>query len=633
MPCEHSIPIGECDECRYEVGLVKVPQDVAASLLEAMEVNERAEPDHSLRLRCEAGTDRLATAEIAAALGGRIERIVTTLGHRVQVGDVLVVLQSQEAAAARLEHIRAHQDLDLARLDLERVEKVHRSLKEIVAGLGGAEAERAALGGTLDVAAFSGLPAGNQKAKLLVAFNEFQEAARLARIERIRAAEGNRLLGRRSSENRPGKPHPRDLCDLAGPPPAPGACEERPGTGQGGPAASPAGGSNGNGSGPYAGEWRRLLAEARETRDLSRKDKERIEGLVRSGVRSARELDAVRRDVAVAEAAYRAARETVALDVDRLEVQAEASLRSARIRLEGEVEEISLHLEAELARANRAVGTAQADEALAHQALVQLGLTEEIMERDVVSPLPVPQSLVRADEGGAASAPGAAGATEPALPEGKAFQAGASAPAAVGMQELWRLEVKAPVAGTVVKQAVSVGRTVARGEPLLTLSDTRSAWVWCDLYPQDLQVLGDHPLPLPATLDGAGLPDGGVAGNLDYVERSADPHTRTVKARIVVTGDAVRPGTFVSARVAVGEARRGLLLPEESVLSDGAERFVFVRWKGELWAKRDVDVQPAGDGLVRIVSGLDVGDWVAVRGGFFLKSDVLRERMGAGCAD
>jgi cobalt-zinc-cadmium efflux system membrane fusion protein len=38
-------------------------------------------------------------------------------------------------------------------------------------------------------------------------------------------------------------------------------------------------------------------------------------------------------------------------------------------------------------------------------------------------------------------------------------------------------------------------------------------------------------------------------------------------------------------------------------------------------------------GMIEILDGLREGDVVVAAGGFLLKSDVLREKMGAGCAD
>ena len=39
------------------------------------------------------------------------------------------------------------------------------------------------------------------------------------------------------------------------------------------------------------------------------------------------------------------------------------------------------------------------------------------------------------------------------------------------------------------------------------------------------------------------------------------------------------------------------------------------------------------DGMVAVLSGVAAGDEVVARGAFLLKSDVLRSKMGAGCAD
>jgi cobalt-zinc-cadmium efflux system membrane fusion protein len=37
--------------------------------------------------------------------------------------------------------------------------------------------------------------------------------------------------------------------------------------------------------------------------------------------------------------------------------------------------------------------------------------------------------------------------------------------------------------------------------------------------------------------------------------------------------------------------------------------------------------------MVEVLSGLSAGDRVVAGGGFLFKSDILRAKMGAGCAD
>ncbi len=49
--------------------------------------------------------------------------------------------------------------------------------------------------------------------------------------------------------------------------------------------------------------------------------------------------------------------------------------------------------------------------------------------------------------------------------------------------------------------------------------------------------------------------------------------------------------------------------------------------------RRDVRTGGTFEGKVEIASGLKAGEEIVVHGAFMLKSDVLREKMGAGCAD
>ncbi|MFZ5786523.1 MAG: efflux RND transporter periplasmic adaptor subunit, partial [Acidobacteriota bacterium] len=60
--------------------------------------------------------------------------------------------------------------------------------------------------------------------------------------------------------------------------------------------------------------------------------------------------------------------------------------------------------------------------------------------------------------------------------------------------------------------------------------------------------------------------------------------------------------------------------------------FVFVRLQGPYFIRRPVITGRAFDDWVE-VTGIDPGAEVVIGGAFLLKSDVLRSKMGAGCAD
>jgi membrane fusion protein, heavy metal efflux system len=69
------------------------------------------------------------------------------------------------------------------------------------------------------------------------------------------------------------------------------------------------------------------------------------------------------------------------------------------------------------------------------------------------------------------------------------------------------------------------------------------------------------------------------------------------------------------------------------VLADEGRSFVFVHRQGEYFLRRPVETGRASVDWVEVRTGLAGGETVVVDGAFLLKSDVLRSKMGAGCAD
>jgi cobalt-zinc-cadmium efflux system membrane fusion protein len=55
--------------------------------------------------------------------------------------------------------------------------------------------------------------------------------------------------------------------------------------------------------------------------------------------------------------------------------------------------------------------------------------------------------------------------------------------------------------------------------------------------------------------------------------------------------------------------------------------------KDDLWLRRDVVLGKSQETFVEVIDGLSKGSEIVSGGAFMLKSDILREKMGAGCAD
>ena len=200
------------------------------------------------------------------------------------------------------------------------------------------------------------------------------------------------------------------------------------------------------------------------------------------------------------------------------------------------------------------------------------------------------------------------------------------------------LEVKAPRDGSVIARTASEGRFVETTESLCTIADLSNMWIWCNLYERDLALLHgqvSEGKPVKAAVRVAAFPARDFDGIVDLIDSAVDEHTRTVRVRVQVPNDdgALKPGMFATVRISIPTGERALLVPGNAVLSDEGTCFVFQHWKDDLWLRRNVTVGRRCDDHIEIVSGVPAGATVAAGGAFMLKSDVLRNKMGAGCAD
>jgi cobalt-zinc-cadmium efflux system membrane fusion protein len=198
------------------------------------------------------------------------------------------------------------------------------------------------------------------------------------------------------------------------------------------------------------------------------------------------------------------------------------------------------------------------------------------------------------------------------------------------------MPVRAPFAGTVLERSLSLGAQAQPGDRLLLLADTAKMWVITTVYEREVAaVLQAQRLgPVEAVVTVSAYPDLSFKGHVEQVGGTLDEATRTASVRVVVDNPAnlLRAGMFAKVQLLMAGTSAGLALPEEAVLDDEGRSFVFVRTEGPYFIRRPVTRGRTVDGWVE-VSGIETGAEVLTHGAFLLKSDVLRSKMGAGCAD
>jgi len=200
-----------------------------------------------------------------------------------------------------------------------------------------------------------------------------------------------------------------------------------------------------------------------------------------------------------------------------------------------------------------------------------------------------------------------------------------------------QLVLTAPIDGIIIEQNIVRGRLVGPADTLYKIADLSQVWVWCDVYERNLAALYERiALDQPTTVDirVSAFPNEVFKGIVDMIGNEVNRETRTVKVRVVAQNPSakLKPGMFADVRIGLSQNKSVIRIPETAVMSDSTDRFVFEHLKDDLWIRRDIVPGETKDGLVAVLSGLEPGITIATKGAFMFKSEVLKEKMGAGCA-
>ena len=199
------------------------------------------------------------------------------------------------------------------------------------------------------------------------------------------------------------------------------------------------------------------------------------------------------------------------------------------------------------------------------------------------------------------------------------------------------IALRAPMDGAVLVMHAVPGEVARTDESLLTVGDNTTVWVWADLYERDIAAVnrGQAAGQLAASVSVKAYPGEEFPGTVDLVSPAMDESSRTVKVRVEVgnpDGRLLRGCSPPSRCSCRGRTRRWRFHASRCSRTRGG-RFVFVHHHDDYYVRRPVVVGRTWAGWVEIKKGLEPAQTVVADGAFLMKSDVLRSKMGAGCAD
>ena len=194
--------------------------------------------------------------------------------------------------------------------------------------------------------------------------------------------------------------------------------------------------------------------------------------------------------------------------------------------------------------------------------------------------------------------------------------------------KLAKTEIKAPFAGIIGLRVMSVGDYVKEGADIVNLESIDPLKVDFrvpEIYLRQVQV-GQ---PLEVTLDA--LPGKSYEGRVFAINPLVDANGRAIVIRAVVKNadTALRPGMFARVRLITRDQQDALVLPEQAIVPQGDEQYVFKVVDGKAFRTK-VAVGQRRDGKVEIVGGLANGDMVVSAGQAKLRDGVIVSIAGNG---
>ena len=190
---------------------------------------------------------------------------------------------------------------------------------------------------------------------------------------------------------------------------------------------------------------------------------------------------------------------------------------------------------------------------------------------------------------------------------------------ALARARLEKSSILAPFGGIVGLRNVAPGDFVKDGAELVTLEDTSSMKV--DLRLPE-RVIGRLRRGQLLEISVEALPGRTFKASIDALDATVDANGRSilVRGRIPNTDEILRAGMFARAQVVLSERNDAVLAPEESIVPQGPDLFVWRVTEGKA-SKIKVKAGVRRDAQVEILEGLAGGESIVIAGQLKLNRD------------
>ncbi len=197
-----------------------------------------------------------------------------------------------------------------------------------------------------------------------------------------------------------------------------------------------------------------------------------------------------------------------------------------------------------------------------------------------------------------------------------------------GVGSRWTL--MAPQAGNLLDRRAPLGLMQASGATIVLLGDPTALWIEGHLRQSDAGAIRVGQRAFFAA-DGGSLER--TPAEIFWVAPYVDSDSRTVsvRARLLEIDSSVKAYRYGRLIVASAGSSETVIVAKNAVHWEGCCNVVFVREDAARYRPRKVEIERGDRTHYRVASGLNAGEMVVVKGGYLLKTELMKSSLGAGC--
>lgn len=182
------------------------------------------------------------------------------------------------------------------------------------------------------------------------------------------------------------------------------------------------------------------------------------------------------------------------------------------------------------------------------------------------------------------------------------------------------LIIRSPIKGEIVKNNIVIGQYMREdADPVVTVAELNKIWVAGQVKEKDIRHINSTS---KVDIKLISFPEKEIKGSIYHINSIIDEETRS--AQVIIACDnfdeIMKPGMYVTVKF-THNIDNAIVIPSKSIFQMDDNSYVFKKTSANTYLKQKVEILTENEDSIVVKSGLQVGDEIIAKGGFYLLSE------------